>query len=272
LARLGRGYYEEDKNEPYDITGFPRCHTPDGVQIKRQGWGTSLYTALCLGAYMENHEITRISMYGEGNGVSSWTANRSSEADHWWAAAVNTRLAEQEDRSETEKEEDVELELSPSDLDRFIDDGEVVYVNKVSVDIEKTVERTAEFYPYKNANSRHLIGAELVVKAGDAVDATGAMDLLWRAVEDNADLIIEVDPVTLQAFDVTGLSREGMNLLAICAYAAEIDDALISEMWRRNELGLDPERQSSGRRLAEIDDSVLEARREAGWSDLEDLP
>lgn len=60
LQRLGRGYYEERSNEPSQVTGLPRSHTPDGVLIKGKGWGTALYTALTLGAHQCDEDLVEI--------------------------------------------------------------------------------------------------------------------------------------------------------------------------------------------------------------------
>ena len=89
LRRLGRGYYEEQYNDPEELTGYPRSHTPDGVVIKGKGWGTALYTALALGAHQETNDLVKIKMRGSGDGISSWTDNRSNEADKWWASALD---------------------------------------------------------------------------------------------------------------------------------------------------------------------------------------
>lgn len=286
LRRLGRGYFDDDNTTPYEITGMPRCHTPDGVEEKGRGWGTSLYTALSTAAYLhDTYEAVVISMHGRGEGCSSWTANRSGDADHWWAAAVRLGLAEQvEGEGETEKEEDVEIDVPADDLDKYIDEGTVVYVNKVSVDIEKTVEQTAERYPYANATGKHLVGAEMaVVVPKELVDrisagekTAGSLEILGRAIEESEDLIFAADPVALAAFDVRALGREAMNLLSLCAAIGGVDDGVISEMWRRNERGLDPVLTSGGRRLAARDGggmaSVIDAREEAGWAELAMLP
>ncbi len=98
LRRLGRGYYEETSNEPAQITGLPRCHCPDGVQVKGAGWGTCLYTALCLGAHVADEDLIEIAMYKKGDGICSWTDNRSAEADRWWAAAVKKTALSATDR------------------------------------------------------------------------------------------------------------------------------------------------------------------------------
>lgn len=157
LQRLGRGYFGENRDEPSDITGLPRSHAPEGVLIKGKGWGTALYTGLALGAHQSYEDLIEIMMWKKGDGICSWTNNRSLDADKWWDAAVKIGLADQRVEEETEKEEEVDLNLSPSDLDRFVDEGEVVYVNSVSVDIEKTIEKTVELYTYKEAaDKRHL--------------------------------------------------------------------------------------------------------------------
>jgi hypothetical protein len=277
LRRLGRGYYEEHSNEPSQITGLPRSHTPDGVLIKRKGWGTALYTALALGAHQCDQELVEIEMFRSGGGICSWTDNRSAEADKWWDAAVKLGLADQQVEEETEKDEDVDLNLSPSDLDRFVDEGEVVYVNSVSVDIEKTIEKTVELYKYTEASRRrHLAYVAMSVEVPKGISVPASLEFLWRAVRDDSDLVTEADPVGLLALDVRSLDRSAIHLLSLCFGEAGLDNAACDEMYLRYERGLDPGMASGQGRLFKANagglSDVEAAREAAGWADLEDLP
>jgi len=276
LRRLGRGYYEEQYNEPEELTGYPRSHTPDGVVIKGKGWGTALYTALALGAHQETNDLVKIKMRGSGDGISSWTNNRSAEADTWWAAAVKMGLAQSEERTETEKEENVDLELSPSDLDRFVDEGEVVYVNSVSVDIEKTIEKVVEVLEYDRADNRHLVCAAMNVKVPKGVSVEAALDFLWRQVQEDSDWVSEADPYGLLGLDVRGLAPPAINLLSLLFGEAGLDDAARDELMLRHERGLDPGMASGQGRLfnpnqAGMSDVIL-AREACGWAELALLP
>lgn len=278
LQRIGRGYYEEHSNEPARLTGLPRSHTPDGVTIKGKGWGTALYTALTLGAHQHHEDLVEIEMYKSGDGICSWTNNRSEAADKWWAAAIKIGLAQESVEEETEKDENVDLDLSPSDLDRFVDEGEVVYVNSVSVDIEKTVEQIVESYTYSEAaDKRHLAYVAMnVVIPKAAAHASASLDFLWRAIQADPDLVTEADPHGLLALDVRDLDPPAVHLLSICFGEAGLDDKACDEMYLRFERGLDPAMASrqgrlfnpNGAGLAEVE----EARDATRWDELADLP
>jgi hypothetical protein len=277
LQRLGRGYYEEHSNEPSQFTGLPRSHTPDGVLIKGKGWGTALYTALALGAHQCNEDLVEIEMYKPGDGICSWTDNRSAEADKWWAAAVKIGLADQHVEEETEQDEGVDLEVSPSDLDRFVDEGAVVYVNRVNVDIEKTIEKTVETYSYNEAaDRRHLALVAMNVEIPKGIGVPASLDFLWRAIREDSDLVTEADATGLFALDVRALDRSAIHLLSLCFGEAGLSNAQCDEMYLRYERGLDPGMASGQSRLFQANQSGLgdvEAAREAsGWSDLESLP
>lgn len=277
LRRLGRGYYEEHSNEPARITGFPRGHTPDGVAIKGKGWGTALYTALTLGAHQAEEDLVEIDMYKSADGISSWTDDRSAEADRWWAAAVKMRLAESETEEETERDEDVDLNLDPSDLDRFVDEGEVVHVNSVSVDIEKTKEVTAELYRYSTASSeRHLVSAVMNIEIPKGLDAPQSLAFLWRAIQEDSDWVTEADPYSLLGLDVRGLDQQAIHLLSLCFEEAGLDEAARDELIIRYDRGLDPAMASGQQRLftanqAGMSDVIL-AREAGGWQELAGLP
>jgi len=277
LLRLGRGYYEEHRNEPSEVTGLPRSHTPDGVLVKGKGWGTALYTALALGAHQCDEDLVEIEMWKSGDGICSWTDNRSAEADRWWDAAVRIGLADQKTEEETEKDEDVALDLSPSDLARFVDEGEVVYVNTVSVDIEKTIEKTVELYTYKEAaDKRHLAFVAMNVEFPQGIHPSRQLEFLWHAVQEDSDLVTEADALGLLALDVRGLDPEAVHLISICFGEARLSNAQCDEMYLRYERGLDPSMSSGQGRLfksngAGIGD-VQAAREAVGWHELSALP
>ena len=277
LLRLGRGYYEEHRNEPAEITKLPRSHTPDGVLIKGKGWGTALYTALTLGAHQVHQDVVEIEMWKSGEGICSWTDNRSTEADRWWDAAVKIGLADRSIEEETEKDENVELDLEPSQLDRFVDEGEVVYVNTVSVDIEKTIEKTVELYTYKEAaDRRHLAIVAMNVQIPKGIGAASSLDFLWHAIQEDSDLVTEADPYGLLALDVRGLSPSAVHLLSLCFGEAGLDNAASDEMYLRYERGLDPAMASGQGRLFTANaaglDAVEVARETVRWNDLAELP
>lgn len=277
LRRLGRGYYEEDRNEPSKITKLPRSHTPDGVVVKRMGWGTALYTALCLGAHLTDEEIVEIKMYQPGPGICSWTNNRSIEADRWWKAAVKLELAQQETEEYTERDEGVDLNVPAKDLQDYVDEGTVVYVNTVSVDIERTTEPTVEYYPYKHASTEHhLVASAMNIEVPKGLNAERSLEFLWRAVQEDSDLVHEADPYALLALDVRGIDRAALNLLSLCFSEAGLDDKALDELQLRYDRGLDPASESSQGRLftpnhPALSDVIL-AREAGGWDELAQLP
>lgn len=278
LEQIGRGYYEESSNEPSRATGLPRSHTPSGVTIKGQGWGTSLYTALVVGSEAADEDLVQIEMWKTGGGICSWTDDRSAEADRWWAQAVRLRLAEQVTEEESEKEEDVDLNLDPSDLDRFVDEGTVVYVNQVSVDIEKTSEKNIETYELSSAVDRHhLISAVMAVRIpNETEDQEEALDFLWRALREDPDQIHLADSQSLLALDVRQLSPAGLHLVSILAVASGFDGAQLDELRLRHSRSLDPKESSRQGRLFTPNQSGIDevdaARQDAGWPGLAVLP
>lgn len=276
--RLGRGYYEDRSNNPSNITGLPRSHTPDGVAIKGKGYGTALYSALALGAHLALEHWVKIDMYEEGDGICSWTDDRSSEADTWWSQAVKKGLAEQKVEEDTEREEGVDLHVKPSDLDEFVDEGEVVYVNTVNVDIEKTTSSSVEVLEYESVFDRvHIVAAAMSIDVPDnEKSVSGAIDFVWRAVQEDHDNCEAVDPAALLALDVRGLARPAVGLLSVLYGAADLGDAARDELEMRFRQGLDPV-GNQGAQLRLIPNhgglsDVSFARKEARWEEVEDLP
>ena len=101
----GRGYFETDRNETamadsYSFstmaTGYPRVHTPGGVEVKGGGYGTVLYSALCLASHLDWAGVRFFKLEWEGiyDGTSSMPGHRSVEAEAWWnSAKVDFNLA-----------------------------------------------------------------------------------------------------------------------------------------------------------------------------------
>lgn len=98
---IGIGYLDEDQT----VANCPRAHTPAGVAIKGQGYGTSLYVGLaCLAEMLGDSCI--------GSAPESETYGpRSDDADEWWFNAVIDRpgrpaLAEEVPLSDLEWDKD----------------------------------------------------------------------------------------------------------------------------------------------------------------------
>ena len=82
---------------------------------------------------------------------------------------------------------------------------------------------------------------------------------------------MDVDPISIAAFDVSALGKGAMNLISLCAHMADLEQDIIDDMWQRNGRGIDPAhwRGMSETRGADI---VLDARADADWERLAELP
>jgi len=101
----GRGLISRDLS----FSGFPIVHTGgdsgEGVREKHQGYGTALYTALCLGATLaargkisiQNLEIHRWGSREFGEGIASARSGRTADAAAWWHKAIAHGMAYSEE-------------------------------------------------------------------------------------------------------------------------------------------------------------------------------
>lgn len=274
LKKLGTGYLSDNQEDASYATGFPRVHTPDGVTTGGMGYGTALYSAICDGAHLDFKKRVEISHWGRGDGICSDTKDRSGAADRWWAAALKIGLTEEHIEEEEEREEDVELDLEPSDLSCVRTEGKIVYVNKVSVDLEKTTEKTFDTYSYESLVGHHLVAAEIVVELPDVITSGSDLYALWQAVLEDPDLIIDTNDVALLALDVRGLSEDAVSLLSLAYLANGQSDATVDDLQNRWSRNLDPGSTSGQGRLFKANGmaDVVEARRISGWDDLSGLP
>lgn len=281
---IGSGYYGMD-DQIAQSTGLPRSHTPNGVSIEGEGYGTCLYTALCLGAHQNHlsHEGQpgrfRIQSYGpDGDGISSTTDDRSGEADEWWSRARRLGLA----RAVDEEQEDEDVDVT-SDFDSLIegqsygDDGTVSRVTTITADISKTVR--GDIYLWDYAESHRLVVADFTIALADGEP----LETLWQRVT-APKVVSEVSAELILALDVRGLHVSAMNLLGLLAEHAGASETDLHDLRFRWESGLDPstpvkqirlpftKNSSEGRRAREALAYAADLRREAGWSELESLP
>ena len=176
----GNGYYDRgDHGSEYTASegsGFPRVHTPSGVKTRKAGYGTVLYTGLCLGAKLEEAGFLELATQVTGAGISS-NEGRSSAADAWWTAARNDfDLVYEVDIDGVEEEEEVEYDVTINTgraLQRIHDalinvldpDGSLdidsVQVTGTLTRTTTTESSTADVYPY--ARSEGCLGAESLV-------------------------------------------------------------------------------------------------------------
>lgn len=252
-GRVGMGSYESGDpsyEQPANITGMPRVHTPSGVKPKGKGYGTSLYTALCLGAHQHHENELDIEVEWDGDGVSSDADTRSPAASAWWNQAVRLRLAEEIEDEYTEEDVDID----PYDLDCSHSDGEVE-IRSAMGDITKT--QTVNAYPYDNAERSDLIVASIVdveIREAALVDrvagktrdspvvrllSPGGLRSLWKEAIDR-HTVMEVDRDALLALDVRGLEPQAVNLLSTIAMLDGVSDKDIGALRMRAELNLDP--------------------------------
>ena len=97
--RVGDSYFETARqkmalNTSYSFstmaTGYPRVHTPGGVDTKGGGYGTVLYSALCLASHLDWAGVRSFDLEREGiyDGISSMPGYRTEDAERWWNAAM----------------------------------------------------------------------------------------------------------------------------------------------------------------------------------------
>ena len=102
----GDGYFETERDKiasdggNYSFstmaTGYPRVHTPSGVQVRGGGYGTVLYSGLCLASHLDWAGVCSFRLEREGiyDGISSMPRHRSPSAEAWWSSAkVDFNLA-----------------------------------------------------------------------------------------------------------------------------------------------------------------------------------
>lgn len=281
---IGSGYYGLD-DAIAQATGLPRSHTPSGVAIEGAGYGTCLYTALCLGAHQnfEHHEGHRnrfqIASYGpDGDGICSTSDDRSGDADEWWRRARRLGLA----REIEDEQEDEDVDVT-SDFDSLIegqeyDGGTVSRVSTITADISKTV--TGDVYLWSRAAEHRLIVADFTIPMTEK-DHPSA---LWERIVVDKKLVTEVTPELILALDVRDLHVSAMNLLGLLAEHGGADEKALHDFRFRWEAGLDPsvpvtqiqlpfkKNSSESRRAGRALEEAAFYRREAGWSELEGLP
>lgn len=291
LRRIGRGYTSESKEAASAATGYPRVHTPDGVKPEGMGYGTSLYSALCLGAHLDFHKLVDIRMSKHGNGICSDTRDRTEDADRWWSAAVSKGLAEEDTEEETLREENIDVtrEVDAEGLQRIIgDDREVVYVNDVNVDFEKTETLTFEYMTHSSLTDHHLVCGEVIYQMAHSPrrmralsrSQTGGGDedlsLLWHAMLDDPEIIYDTFEEPLLALDVRGLHEDSVNFLSLLYLAAGLSDSAVDEMQQRWRQNLDPDEDVRQGQLFRANAAgmadVVYARRATRWDELESLP
>ena len=202
--KQGEGYFDNgDHGADYSASeksGFPRVHTPTGVKTRRAGYGTVLYTGLCLAAKLEDAGHLKLATRVAGAGISS-NENRSNAADAWWSAAKKdfdlAYSVELEGEEEEEYEETIACSPFPCSAVRdaiihtLNPDGDLD-IDKIIVKgtLKKVVTTEAEVYPYDR--SRGCLGARSMVPFWFVSEAYDGSDHLWEYYEDPDAEDIEV--------------------------------------------------------------------------------
>lgn len=264
--RIGMGSYEQGDEtylKPSYVTGLPRVHTPSGVLLKGKGYGTSLYTGLCVGAHLNYEGDLQLGLDYDGDGVCSDSESRSSSADKWWRMAVRLRLADDVEDEHTEEG----IEFEHGDLECTHPDGDVS-VDFARGDLSRTIRANA--YYWESATNADLVVAVLEgieLRSGALVETKtsgtayeqaamsggprgdrrfvhsmtpGGYRNIWKALVEHDDASY-VDRDALLALDMRNMEPQAVNLLSTIATIDGIDDEDIDTMRMRAERGLDPE-------------------------------
>lgn len=194
--KQGSGYFDNGEDSQYsasEASGFPRVHTPDGVKTRRAGYGTVLYTGLCLSAKLEDAGHLSLGTSIAGAGISS-NGRRSRAASAWWSAAKDEfDLAYSVDVEGEEEEEEYEETIHSSrsisklreTLENLLEPEGNLSIGSVTVSgtLGKTTVGEADVYPYDRTHG--CLGAATMVpfwfvsKVYDGVD-----DHLWDYTDD----------------------------------------------------------------------------------------
>jgi hypothetical protein len=282
FRKIGTGYLSKSREAAATYTELPRSHTPDGVSPVNQGYGTALYSALCLGAHQRYHDLVSIKMKMQGDGICSDTNDRSYEADAWWRAANQRGLTRQASEEVEEKEENVNITKAVDNdaLTRIasLDDADqrIVYINDIDVDLEKTTENTYDVYEHSSLLEHALCAASFVVDVDKSLPIDEQLSGVWHIVLEDPEVIEYAYPEPLLALDVRDLHPDAINLLSLLYIKAGLKDPAIDAMRERWESNLDPDQvtrqQSLFRANAAGVADVVHARSIVGWSNLEELP
>jgi hypothetical protein len=288
---VGEGYYAED-DPATSVTGLVRVHTPSGLTsgYAGKGYGTSLYTALCLGSGKRS-DVKRIfgrdrqySLYSTYDGISSMSGTRSSDADIWWDRAVELGLARAGTHEDTNEDVDLSYEasscLSGND---YSEGGTITDVTSATGTVETSVE--ANTYDFETASEHNLIVASFVFEYGsDKQQKLPTVDALWKLVQENPGNVQSVDAEALLALDLRGMDKDAINLIGMLAQQSDLDEESLLNIRIRWELQLDPtepirqtrlpfKANSSEARAAHgAVEQARESRESVGWTELAALP
>lgn len=261
----GAGYLNEDPDyaAPTTVSGYPRSHTPVGVEIKGGGYGTCLYTGLVLLATARfNGEIVLPrTVRGDAAGISSTGSDgtRSAAADAWWSAAYQRGLTDREygedevaDEDRYEKEEitneNLRDYLSRLSYQRLVNeitqtiegqtewtvDDVVIKVDmnrQVEIDMERRSGQSVlvDVYTMESAIKHHLVCLTNTQRGG----------IFSWASYDPGNNLKHVDVEAILALNVAREDVRMVARLAAVAKAKGATDAQVTQMLMRNRFGAD---------------------------------
>lgn len=237
LSKEGDGYFssenDDDKYKKAEGTGYPRVHTPRGVYSKGEGYGTVLYTGLCLGAKLEDEGLLALATTTRGAGVCS-NNERSASASAWWNAAVSQFDLAFREETEEEEEEDIDSYQMSRRRHRGVydaaeealenEDGYSTSINDIVVDGTRMISASsiADVYPYDN--ERGCLGAAVMVPFWMVLPVSPYDDHPWE--RNRTSLDIEEGPsLFVEVFGSMNFTKTDKQLLAFLrAVAVETGD------------------------------------------------
>lgn len=274
---LGKGYFDEHYREEYysseEATGFPRVHTAgdyeynmrrNGVSEKQAGYGTALYTSLCLAAKLQYEDRLPLSLVTPGAGISSNQA-RSEQAERWWTRAKRrTDQTDSEGRKgyglakhvsdvkEIEEEDTIEDSGRgrPDWLDADAFEGERGGTFRIdrydlTLEVTRSEEREVEgdAYPFSNAENKHLVVSEAADAKLGVRGAEGAIsdldkgDFLENCIEVDALPLVRANYGIFATYEDRG--RKAFDYIVSLAQEIGVDREDIDRMKLRWLLGAD---------------------------------
>lgn len=199
--KQGMGYFDNGNDgaeySASEASGFPRVHTPSGVKTRRAGYGTVLYTGLCLAAKLEDRGYLKIDTRVAGAGISS-NESRSNDAEAWWSAARNDfdlAYSVEVEGEEQEEEDTYEETIDSTRGIRLVRDAVIAALDPDGdldideVTVKGTIRRkvsagprVADVYPYDRKMG--CIGAKSMVPFWFVSELYDGSDHLWDYTDD----------------------------------------------------------------------------------------
>ena len=293
----GAGYFDSDEdNKNVRLTGFPRSHTPGGVETKGAGFGTCLYTSMCLVGHLHHEDDlpSSFNIPGDGDGCGSAVNDRSHSAEAWWEKAVERGIVEREDHEGEIEQYDVSLEdygVDSYSLDQIVHDGvSVERVNCMDADITTYEQAELDTYRYDSAAQSGLAVLTFHARNDDEpinIPALAALDAKRPEAVDYEELtrhVQEVNDDALLALNMMGCPEWFVWFIMGVGREHEVDQTALEQMMVRWRAQVDPDIDDqawgiAGSGYTPNDAEVRKAleaaekhRERLGWEKLASLP